>query len=212
MLRNTRVALALSVARGLAPLAAWAQQTPSPEAAEVLRPVEIAVSAPRAAPGGRRARHGPGRPRGCDRKVRCARHQGRLSRRDRRGGACRPDALRRSGAATGRAGNEGINSLGLQGNHGCCRLNGIPEADSFSFGSYATGHVISSMSRECRRSKCCAGASRWIEWAPTTSCTRCCVRRQRRSRALARPRPVRRRNRAPARHDPLLSSHQEPPR
>jgi hemoglobin/transferrin/lactoferrin receptor protein len=50
-----------------------------------------------------------------------------------------PTRFTAAGAATGRAGNEGINIRGLEGNQVLMMVDGIRVPNSFSFGSFATG-------------------------------------------------------------------------
>jgi len=50
-----------------------------------------------------------------------------------------PTRFTAAGAATGRAGNEGINIRGLEGNQVLMAVDGIRLPNSFSFGSFATG-------------------------------------------------------------------------
>ena len=139
MLSKTKLALALSLAWGIAPTMASAQQAPDTEGT-VTRLNEITVSSTRTerrvdkvpntvtvTPASKIEQDGARDIKDVfrdelDVTVRAA-----------------PTRFTAAGAATGRAGNEGINIRGLGGNQVLMMVDGIRVPNSFSFGSFATG-------------------------------------------------------------------------
>lgn len=139
MLRKTQIALALGMAWGLAPALATAQTAPAAES-DVSRLSEITVSSTRTerrvdkvpntvtvTPAAKIEQDGARDIKDVFRNeldvtVRAA-----------------PTRFTAAGAATGRAGNEGINIRGLEGNQVLMMVDGIRVPNSFSFGSFATG-------------------------------------------------------------------------
>jgi hemoglobin/transferrin/lactoferrin receptor protein len=139
MLSKTKLALALSLAWGMAPTMASAQQAPDTEGT-VTRLNEITVSSTRTerrvdkvpntvtvTPASKIEQDGARDIKDVfrdelDVTVRAA-----------------PTRFTAAGAATGRAGNEGINIRGLEGNQVLMMVDGIRVPNSFSFGSFATG-------------------------------------------------------------------------
>ena len=143
MLRKTQIALALGLAWGLAPTWASAQATPStPPVAEsdAARLSEITVSSTRTE---RRVDKVPNTV-----TVTSAAKIEQDGARDIKDVfrneldvtvRAAPTRFTAAGAATGRAGNEGINIRGLEGNQVLMMVDGIRVPNSFSFGSFATG-------------------------------------------------------------------------
>jgi hemoglobin/transferrin/lactoferrin receptor protein len=139
MLRKTKLALALSVAWGISPAMVSAQQVQNTEA-DATRLNEVTVSSTRTArridkvpntvtvtPASKIEQDGARDIKDIfrdelDVTVRAA-----------------PTRFTAAGASTGRAGNEGINIRGLQGNQVLMLVDGIRVPNSFSFGSFATG-------------------------------------------------------------------------
>ncbi|MES2950140.1 MAG: TonB-dependent hemoglobin/transferrin/lactoferrin family receptor [Pseudomonadota bacterium] len=140
MLRKTQIALALGLAWGLAPTGAWAQATSPVAESDAARLGEITVSSTRTErrvdkvpntvtviPAAKIEQDGARDIKDVFRNeldvtVRAA-----------------PTRFTAAGAATGRAGNEGINIRGLEGNQVLMVVDGIRVPNSFSFGSFATG-------------------------------------------------------------------------
>ncbi len=139
MLRKTQIALALTCAWGLAPTWAVAQATPGNDTDATLLG-EITVSSTRTE---RRVDKVPN----TVTVIPAAKIEQEGARdikdvfRNELDVTVRAAATRFSaaGAATGRAGNEGINIRGLEGNQVLMMVDGIPVPNSFSFGSFATG-------------------------------------------------------------------------
>lgn len=142
MLRKTPVALALGALAALAATPSSAD-TPSPAAPADARPLaEVTVSATRTE---RSTEAVPNTVTVYDSK--------RLQRRDARDLKDLLDQevditvrattgrFTAAGASTGRAGNEGINIRGLEGNQVLMSLDGIRLPQSFSFGAFASGRV-----------------------------------------------------------------------
>lgn len=139
MLRKTQIALALSLAWGIAPTTVLAQTAPDADG-NVTQLKEITVSSTRT-------------PRKVDSvpnivTVTTAEQiETSGSRdikdvfRDEADISVRAQATRftAAGASTGRAGNEGINIRGLEGNQVLMLIDGIRVPNSFSFGSMSTG-------------------------------------------------------------------------
>ena len=139
MLRKTQIALALSMAWGMGTHAVQAQQTPVPaNAATQLK--EITVTSTRTErsvdavpntvtviPATKIEQEG-----GRDIKD-LFRNELEVSVR------AAPTRFTAAGAATGRAGNEGVNIRGLEGNQVLMMVDGTRLPASFSFGSFATG-------------------------------------------------------------------------
>jgi hemoglobin/transferrin/lactoferrin receptor protein len=139
MLRKTKLALALSVAWGISPAMVSAQQVQNTEA-DATRLNEVTVSSTRTArridkvpntvtvtPASKIEQDGARDIKDIfrdelDVTVRAA-----------------PTRFTAAGTSTGRAGNEGINIRGLQGNQVLMLEDGIRVPNSFSFGSFATG-------------------------------------------------------------------------
>lgn len=139
MLRKTQIALALGVAWGLAPTWTSAQTTPGSDA-DATRLDEITVSSTRTQ---RRVDKVPNTV-----TVTPASQVERDGARDIRDVfrneldvtvRAAPTRFSAAGAATGRAGNEGINIRGLEGNQVLMMVDGIRVPNSFSFGAFATG-------------------------------------------------------------------------
>jgi hemoglobin/transferrin/lactoferrin receptor protein len=139
MLSKTKLALALSLAWGIAPSMVLAQQTPDTEDA-VTRLNEITVSSTRTE---RRVDKVPN----TVTVIPATKIEQDGARdikdvfRDELDVTVRaaPTRFTAAGAATGRAGNEGINIRGLEGNQVLMMTDGIRVPNSFSFGSFATG-------------------------------------------------------------------------
>lgn len=139
MLSKTRLALALNLAWGIAPAMVLAQQAPNAEG-NVTRLNEITVSSTRTE---RRVDSVPN----TVTVTPAAKIEQDGARnikdvfRDELDVAVRaaPTRFTAAGAATGRAGNEGINIRGLEGNQVLMMVDGIRVPNSFSFGSFATG-------------------------------------------------------------------------
>lgn len=143
MLRKTQIAMALGLAWGLAPTLALAQATPSVPSAvasDVSRLSEITVSSTRTE---RRVDKVPNTV-----SVTPAAKIEQDGARDIKDVfrneldvtvRAAPTRFSAAGAATGRAGNEGINIRGLEGNQVLMMVDGIRVPNSFSFGSFATG-------------------------------------------------------------------------
>ena len=139
MLRKTQIALALSVAWGLSPTAAMAQQAPD-SGSDITRLNEITVSSTRTE---RRVDKVPNsvtvtpavkiEQEGARDIKDVFRNEVDVSVR------AAPTRFTAAGSATGRAGNEGINIRGLEGNQVLMVVDGIRVPNSFSFGSFATG-------------------------------------------------------------------------
>lgn len=139
MLSNTKLSLALSLAWGIAPNMAVAQQA-TDAAGPVIRLNEITVSATR---GERRVDKVPNtvtvtpaakiEQDGARDIKDLFRNELDVSVR------AAPTRFSAAGASTGRAGNEGINIRGLEGNQVLMMVDGIRVPNSFSFGSFATG-------------------------------------------------------------------------
>jgi len=139
MLSKTELTLALSLAWGISPTMVSAQQAPDTEGT-VTRLNEITVSSTRTerrvdkvpntvtvTPAAKIEQDGARNIKDVfrdelDVTVRAA-----------------PTRFTAAGAATGRAGNEGINIRGLEGNQVLMMVDGIRVPNSFSFGSFATG-------------------------------------------------------------------------
>lgn len=138
-MRKTQIALALSMAWGLAPVMASAQQAPDNEGS-VARLNEITVSSTRTE---RRVDKVPNTvtvtP--ASKIEQDGAHDIKDVFRDELDVSVRaaPTRFTAAGAATGRAGNEGINIRGLEGNQVLMMVDGIRVPNSFSFGSFATG-------------------------------------------------------------------------
>ncbi len=136
---KTKLALALSVAWGMAPTMLLAQQAPNTEGT-VVRLNEVTVSSTRT-----------------ERRIDKVPNTVTVipaSKIEQDGARDIKDVLRdeldvtvraaptrfsAAGASTGRAGNEGINVRGLEGNQVLMMVDGIRLPNSFSFGSFATG-------------------------------------------------------------------------
>lgn len=139
MLRKTQRALALSMAWGLAPSVAHTQEAP-PSADEAVRLQEVTVTSTRTE---RRVDKVPN----TVTVTPAAKIEQEGARdikdvlRDELDITVRaaPTRFTAAGAATGRAGNEGINIRGLEGNQVLMMVDGIRVPNSFSFGSFATG-------------------------------------------------------------------------
>jgi hemoglobin/transferrin/lactoferrin receptor protein len=139
MLSKTKLALALSLAWGLAPTMASAQQAPDTEGT-VTRLNEITVSSTRTE---RRVDEVPN----TVTVIPAAKIEQDGARdikdvfRDELDVTVRaaPTRFTAAAGATGRAGNEGINIRGLEGNQVLMMVDGIRVPNSFSFGSFATG-------------------------------------------------------------------------
>ncbi|MFZ6657798.1 TonB-dependent hemoglobin/transferrin/lactoferrin family receptor [Undibacterium sp. TJN19] len=139
MLRKTQIALALGMAWGLNPHAALAQQTPA-TANDVTQLKEITVTSTRTE-------------RSVDRvpntvTVTSAAKMQQDGARDIKdifnneidvSVRAAPTRFTAAGSATGRAGNEGINIRGLEGNQVLMMVDGVRVPNSFSFGAFATG-------------------------------------------------------------------------
>jgi hemoglobin/transferrin/lactoferrin receptor protein len=139
MLNKTKLALALSLAWGMAPTMALAQQAPDTDGT-VTRLNEITVSSTRTerrvdkvpntvtvTPAAKIEQDGA-------RDIKDVfRHELDVTVR------AAPTRFTAAGAATGRAGNEGINIRGLEGNQVLMMVDGIRVPNSFSFGAFATG-------------------------------------------------------------------------
>nr|WP_315490031.1 TonB-dependent hemoglobin/transferrin/lactoferrin family receptor [uncultured Rhodoferax sp.] len=139
MLRKTQIAMALGLAWGLAPALAVAQTTPANNTDAALLG-EITVSSTRSerrvdkvpntvtvTPAAKIEQDGARDIKDVFRNeldvtVRAA-----------------PTRFSAAGGATGRAGNEGINIRGLQGNQVLMMVDGVRVPNSFSFGAFATG-------------------------------------------------------------------------
>ncbi|MDH4450872.1 MAG: TonB-dependent hemoglobin/transferrin/lactoferrin family receptor [Rhodoferax sp.] len=139
MLSKTKLALAVSLAWGMAPTMVCAAQTPDTEGT-VTRLNEITVSSTRTerrvdkvpntvtvTPAAKLEQQGVRDIKDLfrdevDVTVRAA-----------------PTRFTAAGTSTGRAGNEGINIRGLEGNQVLMMVDGIRVPNSFSFGSFATG-------------------------------------------------------------------------
>lgn len=139
MLRKTHIALALGMAWGLAPTWASAQTTPDTDT-DATRLDEITVSSTRTQ---RRVDKVPNTV-----TVTPASQIERDGARDIKDVfrneldvtvRAAPTRFSAAGAATGRAGNEGINIRGLEGNQVLMMVDGIRVPNSFSFGAFATG-------------------------------------------------------------------------
>lgn len=139
MLSKTKLALALSLAWGIAPAMVSAQQASDTEGA-VTRLNEITVSSTRTE---RRVDKAPNTV-----TVTSASKIEQDGARDIKDVfrdeldvtvRAAPTRFTAAGAATGRAGNEGINIRGLEGNQVLMMVDGIRVPNSFSFGSFATG-------------------------------------------------------------------------
>ena len=95
-----------------------------------------------------------------------------------------PARFTAAGSATGRAGNEGINIRGLEGNQVMILVDGVRIPNSFSFGSFATGRgdflnvvgvkavevlrvqqfaVLAGLQVETRKIELSPGPGRWSE-------------------------------------------------
>lgn len=139
MLRKKKLALALGMVWGTAPTLLLAQAAP-PTPAEATRLDEVTVSATRSE---RRVDQVPA----TVTVIPAAQIEQSGARdlkdvfRDELDVSVRAAATRftAAGAATGRAGNEGINIRGLEGNQVLMLVDGIRVPNSFSFGSFATG-------------------------------------------------------------------------
>lgn len=139
MLRKKKLALALGMVWGTAPTLLLAQAAP-PTPAEATRLDEVTVSATRSE---RRVDQVPA----TVTVIPAAQIEQRGARdikdvfSDELDVSVRAAATRftAAGAATGRAGNEGINIRGLEGNQVLMLVDGIRVPNSFSFGSFATG-------------------------------------------------------------------------
>jgi hemoglobin/transferrin/lactoferrin receptor protein len=147
MLSKTKLALALSVAWAITPTTSWAQQvsnddgtvTPSNEV-NMTRLNEITVSSTRTH---RRVDSVPN----TVTVIPAAKIEQEGARdlkdvfRDELDVTVRaaPTRFTAAGAGTGRAGNEGINIRGLEGNQVLMMVDGIRMPNSFSYGSFATG-------------------------------------------------------------------------
>ena len=116
MLRKTQIALALSLAWGLAPSVAHAQEAP-PSADEAVRLQEVIVTSTRTE---RRVDQVPNTvtvPPAAKIEQECARDIKDVLRNELDVSVrAAPTRFTAAGAATGRAGNEGINIRGLEGN------------------------------------------------------------------------------------------------
>lgn len=151
MLRKTQMALALSLAWGLTP--AFAQQAPSADATQsatqaasqaasqaTIQLKEITVSATRTE---RRVDNVPSTVTvtSADKIEQSGARDIKDLLRDELDVTVRAAATRftAAGSSTGRAGNEGINIRGLEGNQVLMMVDGIRLPNSFSFGSFATG-------------------------------------------------------------------------
>ena len=139
MLSKTKLALALGLVWGLVPTMASAQTAPETEGG-ITRLNEITVSATRTE---RRVDKVPNTV-----TVTTAASIEQLGVRDIRdvfrdeldvSVRAAPPRFTVAGTATGRAGNEGINIRGLEGNQVLMLVDGIRVPNSFSFGSFATG-------------------------------------------------------------------------
>ena len=139
MLRKYQIALALSMVWGLTPAITLAQQAPE-TGSHITRLNEITVSATRTE---RRVDTVPNTVTVTSDSA--IEQEGARDIKDLfrneidvsvRAAATRYTA---AGSATGRAGNEGINIRGLEGNQVLMAVDGIRVPNSFSFGSFATG-------------------------------------------------------------------------
>ena len=139
MLSKTKLALALGLAWGLAPTLASAQTAPDTEGG-VTQLNEITVSATRTE---RRVDKVPNTV-----TVTTAASIEQMGARDIKDVfrdeldvtvRTAPPRFTVAGTATGRAGNEGINIRGLEGNQVLMLVDGIRVPNSFAFGSFATG-------------------------------------------------------------------------
>lgn len=139
MLRMTPVALALSVAWGLGPLAAIAQGAQAPDD-KVAQLKEVTVTSTRTE---RRVNNVPNTVTVIGQKR--IEQEGARDIKDLLDSEvdlsvrAAPTRFTAAGAATGRAGVESINIRGLEGNQVLMMVDGIRVPDVFSFGSFATG-------------------------------------------------------------------------
>lgn len=139
MLRKKKIALALGLVWGTAPTLLLAQSAPPPQA-EPTRLDEVTVSATRSE---RRVDKVPA----TVSVIPAAQIEQSGARdikdvfRDELDVSVRaaPTRFTAAGASTGRAGNEGINIRGLEGNQVLMLVDGIRVPNSFSFGSFASG-------------------------------------------------------------------------
>lgn len=142
MLRKTPVALALWAAWGVCPPAAWAQPSPAAGDAPAATLPPITNTATRTE---RRADEVPAsitvvpaaaiEAAGARDIKDLFRNEVDLTVRS------APGRFGLAGASTGRAGNEGINIRGLEGNQVLMLVDGIRVPGSFSFGAFATGRA-----------------------------------------------------------------------
>ncbi|MEC5385447.1 TonB-dependent hemoglobin/transferrin/lactoferrin family receptor [Uliginosibacterium sp. H3] len=139
MLRKTPLALALGMAWGITPVVALAQQTTTPDT-EVTRLNEVTVSSTRTE---RRVDNVPNTV-----TVTTKKSIEEKNARDLKDAFSEeldvsvrtaPSRFTAAGAATGRAGSEGINIRGLEGNRVLMLVDGIRLPNSFSFASFSTG-------------------------------------------------------------------------
>ena len=139
MLSETKLAMALSVAWGLSPALTFAEVVPGTSGATT-RLDEVTVSATRSA---RRVDKVPNTV-----TVTPASKIEQSGARDLKdvfrdeldvSVRAAPTRFSAAGPSTGRAGNEGINIRGLEGNQVLMLVDGIRVPNSFSFGSFATG-------------------------------------------------------------------------
>lgn len=139
MLRKTQIALALSLAWGVGPAPVWAQTAPDAEG-NATQLKEVTVSATRTA---RKVDSVPSvvTITTADQIEASGSRDIKDVFRDDLDISVRAQATRftAAGASTGRAGNEGINIRGLEGNQVLMLIDGIRVPNSFSFGSMATG-------------------------------------------------------------------------
>lgn len=139
MLRMTPVALALSLAWGLAPRAALAQEAPASQD-KATQLSEVTVSSTRTE---RRVDNVPNTvtvtPQAQIEQSGARDLKDLFSNEIDVSVRAAPTRFTVAGAATGRAGVEGINIRGLEGNQVLMMTDGIRVPDSFSFGAFASG-------------------------------------------------------------------------
>lgn len=139
MLRKTQIALALSMAWGLSPIPSLAQEA-QPSTDDAIRLKEVTVTSTRTE---RRVDNVPNTVTVTPQKQ--IEQDGARDIKDLfknevdASVRAAPTRFTAAGAATGRAGVEGINIRGLEGNQVLMMVDGIRVPDSFSFASFSTG-------------------------------------------------------------------------